>query len=122
MADSLVTRAPRRRPGQVSSYHLLMNYEQALADTVESIIAAGLSRTRASAEVRQQVADAWREPLLIVTAEELSRRLAHQATRGPRARVSPAALRRAVAPYATLVATAARTVAARQPDAFMAAD
>jgi hypothetical protein len=84
-----------------------MNYELALTDAVEATIALGLRSARADATAREWVAAAWRDPLTMVAAEFLAERLADQALQG-RSTVSLSALKRALRPYANLVAVAAQ--------------
>lgn len=119
-----MTDQPRRRVRRdqrsLSAYGLLMRYEHALAGAVEATIAEGLRRSRATVEARARAAAAWRDPLTMVAAEELSRRLARQARQGGRATVSLSALRRALRPYADLVAVAAGAEMARALDEFVA--
>jgi hypothetical protein len=100
--------SPRHRaqwPG--SAYGLLMNYELALTEAVAATIALGLRSARADAAARERVVAAWRDPLTMVAAEFLADRLADQALQG-RSTVSLAALKRALRPYANLVAVAAQ--------------
>jgi hypothetical protein len=106
----------------LSAYGLLMNYEHALSDAVEATIAEGLRRSNATVAARRRAADSWRDPLTFIAAEELSRRLGAQAAQSNRATVSPSSLRRALRPYAGLVATAARTEMASESHEFVAAD
>jgi hypothetical protein len=122
MTDMRAQRTSGPGRGQPSAYGLLMNYERALTDAVEATIARGLRRSRATVDARAKAAAAWREPLTIIAAEELSRRLAAQASRGTRSAVSPSSLARALSPYAALVAVAAQTEMAHQPHEFVAAD
>lgn len=122
MIDQLTRPMQRNTRSRLSAHGLLMQYEEAVSTAVEATLNEGLRLSRATVAARQRAAEAWREPLTIVAAEELSRRLALQAGRGPRVAIRSAALRRALAPYAALVATAARTEMARQPHEFIAAD
>jgi hypothetical protein len=114
--DQAHQKAPR------SAYSLLMNYERSIADAVEATIERGLRESRATVEARQRAAFAWREPLTVVAAEELSRRLATQAVHGTRSAVSPSSLTRALRPYAALVGASARAEMPRQTPEFVAAD
>lgn len=120
MTDQL-RRRTRRDQRPLSAYGLLMRYEHALAEAVEATIAEGLRRSPATVEARGRAADAWRDLLTIIAAEELSRCLARQAVQDGRAAVSPSSLRRALRPYADLVAAAARAEMARTPHEFAAA-
>jgi hypothetical protein len=90
-----------------SAHGLLMQYEAALAEAVEATLALGLRTARADAPSRARVAAAWRDSLTMVAAEFLAERLADQALRG-RSSLSLSALKRALRPYANLVAVAAQ--------------
>lgn len=113
----------RRRISPPSAYGLIMDYEQSLVEAVEATIAAGLAKARTTPVIGERVAAAWREPLMVVAADELSRDLQARADRRERPRARLAPLRRRLAPYASLVAAAAAS-ASEQPPAhgFIAAD
>lgn len=113
----------RRRTAPPSAYKLIMDYEQSLIEAVEATIAAGLAEARATPVIGERVAAAWREPLMVVAADELSRDLQARAGKQERPRSRLAMLRRRLAPYATLVAAAAASVS-EQPSSpgFIAAD
>jgi hypothetical protein len=99
-----------------------MEYERAVSDAVEATIAEGLRQSSSTLEARGRAAAAWRDPLTFAAAEHLSRRLALQAVKGASSAVTPSTLRRALLPYAALVAAAAEAEMERSPDAFIAAD
>lgn len=112
----------RRSQRTPSAYGLLMNYEQALQDAVEATIVEGLRLSRATVAARTRAADAWRDPLTFIAAEEFSHQLAEQAARGDGVSLSPSSLRRALRPYAALVATAACAEMTHEAHEFVAAD
>ena len=101
---------------------LLGRYERTIADAVEATLQEGLRGSYALPEARERVAEAWREPLAIVAAEELSRQLARKAAVGASGDCHPAGLRRAMRAYVPLIAVAARTENGSLMPAFFAAD
>ena len=119
---ALATQPRTRRTQPPSAFALTMDFEQTLIEAVEATIAAGLEQARATPAVGERVAAAWRDALLFAAADELSTQMAAQADRGRRTGAFGTALRRAMAPYAALVAAAAETEGRRGPGEFLAAD
>ena len=119
---ALATQPRTRRTQAPSAFALTMDFEQTLIEAVEATIAAGLEQARATPAVGERVATAWRDALMFAAADELSTQMVAQADRSRRTGAYGTALRRALAPYAALVATAAETEGRRGPGEFLAAD
>lgn len=122
MSTTSQRRSRRRSAQQSTAYGLMMQFERTIAETVEAVIRRGLRQSQADLAARERASAAWREPLQLLAAEELSRRHAHAVSDKRPVALSPAALRRSLMPYSSLVAVAARKEMERHPSIFMAAD
>ena len=100
---------------------LIARYEQAISEAVETTLAGAIQEMDAPAQVAERVVGAWRDLLTVIAAEELSHRLARAAVDDTSARMATGMVRRALAPYGHLIATAVETELSRERDTSHAA-